>query len=154
MPPAFDTTITYARPIQHFDYFEADVTGHSWANSYLLALASLYMYENQVGATGYTDFRTKYEAKFKNWGMYYAKAFSSTTTGTEYGILSNSKVVIVAFRGTETKIEDWLTKETTRHFGFKPELTFQHYDYVPREPSGKLLPFVSEMAEEKSAEQE
>lgn len=109
MTPTFDTTITYLRQIKHYDYFEADVTGHSWANSYLLALASLYMYEDQVGATGYYDFRTKYEARFKNWGMYYAKAFRSTTTGTEYGILSNSKVVIVAFRGSEMIIEDWLT---------------------------------------------
>ncbi|MFC1736047.1 phenylacetate--CoA ligase family protein [Candidatus Hydrogenedentota bacterium] len=51
-----------------------------------------------------------------------------------------------------TGIEAWLKRGTEEQLGFLPRLEFQYFEYVPRGPSGKLLPFVSELSSDDGRE--
>lgn len=100
-----------------FDFFEANVVGHSWTNAYLLTLASLYIYEDQVGVPTNTSnssrwevFKDRFRLKFghRDWGMDEFSFQRDISVGTECAVMSNNEAVIVVFRGTERKIVDWI----------------------------------------------
>lgn len=98
-----------------YRYFREDYDGHSKANAYLLALLSYYIYKEKPPGSG------AFEARFKNLFQdlsdtdpFDVETFTesqSVLQDTQVGILSNSRIVLVVFRGTEgiTAVKDWLT---------------------------------------------
>lgn len=104
--------------MSNFDAFEANITGRSWSNAWLLSLASLYVYENQVGVPSSTPnsrrwnvFKERFRRKFgsRDWGMDDFGFHRSVKRGTDCVVMSNSSAVIVVFRGTEANMTDWIT---------------------------------------------
>lgn len=98
-----------------YRYFREDYAGHSKANAYLLALLSYSIYKEKLPGSG------AFEARFRNFfrdlsdtDPFEVETFTEALPfpyDTEVGILSNSRIVLVVFRGTEgvTAIKDWIT---------------------------------------------
>ncbi len=102
-----------------FRYFREDYDGHSKSSAYLLAITSHYIYNNgPPGGDGET-FEGRFENLFTTLSktdpfmvqIYADSPPEAFPYDTEVGVLSNSKMIIVAFRGTEgpTGFRDWLT---------------------------------------------
>ena len=106
-----------------FDYFNAESIGHDWANAYLLMLANYYNAFDRLDVLGYpknerqAQFENRYKDKFKPWGI---NAFDFIVRerrfqyDTEVVVMSNEKVVVVSFRGSEgvdaiSASRDWLS---------------------------------------------
>ncbi|HHM06133.1 MAG TPA: lipase family protein [Gammaproteobacteria bacterium] len=106
-----------------FDAFEPNARDHSWANSYLLAVASYYIYGEggQLNAGG--AFYEQFVATLRPW---LAPPEDSSVrfdfvsdenllggAGTQAMVMSTSRFVLVIFRGTQTVLSnvpsDWLT---------------------------------------------
>jgi triacylglycerol lipase len=98
-----------------YRYFREDYDGHSKANAYLLALLSHYIYKEKLPGSG--TFETRFKGLFQDLSdtdPFNVETFTEALPfpyDTEVGILSNSRVVLVVFRGTEgvTAIKDWIT---------------------------------------------
>lgn len=113
-----------------FDAFQPNATGHTWANAYLLSLASLYIYENQVGVPpglppgdSWGVFQDRFRLKFGHptWGMDRFSFQRFAQRGTECAVMSNDTAVIVVFRGTELNLVDWINN--LRGFGGMRQVT-------------------------------
>lgn len=94
-----------------FDRFTPEARGHSWTNAYLLALASHYVYPDEVNATTWGMFQQNFRLKLTPWGMDTFAFYTSTSPviDPQCVVMSNEKVVIVVFRGTEINLTDLLT---------------------------------------------
>ena len=98
-----------------FRYFREDYDGHSKASAYLLALLSNYVYKSRPPGSG------PFEAAFKAFvrdlsdtDPFEVQTFTEAGPfpyDTEAAVLSNARLVLVVFRGTEgvTSLRDWLT---------------------------------------------
>ena len=97
-----------------FRYFRAGYDGHSNTNAYLLSLLSYYVYTKKDVAgnpsiPGSGNHSNKFRKLFQDLSaedpFKIRTAFSSAT---EWAVLSNSKMVIVVFRGTDDDlIPEW-----------------------------------------------
>jgi triacylglycerol lipase len=98
-----------------FRYFREDYVGHSRSSAYLLALLSYYVYKGNPPGGG--PFETAFRAFVRDLSdtdPFEVQTFTETGPFpyvTEAVVLSNSRLVLVVFRGTEgiTSLRDWLT---------------------------------------------
>lgn len=103
---------------QVFSHFKESKYGHSWTNSYLLALVSYYSYQGGMKDKSLSDYYKKFRKKFKKWGMNKIHFVTGKTliSDTQAIVMSNDKLVIVAFRGSESTsprkfVKDWITTD-------------------------------------------
>lgn len=97
-----------------FRYFREDYVGHSKASAYLLALLSHYIYTGKLPGG---PFETAFKSFFRDLSdtdPFEVQSFTETTAfpyDTEAAVLSNKRLVLVVFRGTEglTGWKDWIT---------------------------------------------
>lgn len=100
-----------------YRYFRENYDGHSTTNAYLLALASLFVYHDKAPGKVDGSFVTRVRWLFENLSKgdpLEVEIFNGNNAfpyDTECAVLTNSRLIIVAFRGTEgiTGIRDWLT---------------------------------------------
>lgn len=83
--------------------FEEKVIGHSLANTYLLMYAAYNTYENRMGVANFVEFQKKFKEIFTPLGMNKFDFINKKekTADTQAVIMSNDKLVIVSFRGSE-----------------------------------------------------
>ncbi|GAB4284449.1 MAG: hypothetical protein Kow0029_31050 [Candidatus Rifleibacteriota bacterium] len=83
--------------------FNEKAVGHDLANCYLLMYTSLFAYSNQLNAANYSEFKKKFQDLFAPLGIYRFDFVNirKKTADTQAVVMSNDKVVIVAFRGSE-----------------------------------------------------
>ncbi len=89
--------------------FEPQAQGFSPANAWILAQIADLAYQ--------TGFDVEYDCKNK-WNMEYAY-LENVAYDTQFLVLGDAEKVIVAFRGTEGKLEDWTTNSK---YGLVPAL--------------------------------
>jgi pimeloyl-ACP methyl ester carboxylesterase len=98
-----------------FRYLREDYAGHSKANAYLLALVSYYIYRgNPPGGGPFESALRAFVRDLSDTDPFDVQTFTENTTfpyDTEAAVLSNQRLVLVVFRGTEgvTAWKDWLT---------------------------------------------
>src|SRR5262249_42037941 len=88
-----------------FKHFQADKTAHDMTNAYLLALCSDLVYAGSMKVKDGTDHKTfsdRFTATFRRLGMKDCKFIRDGRTDTEAMVMSNDRVVIVSFRGSES----------------------------------------------------
>jgi len=91
--------------VRDFGLFDADAAGHDWANAYLLALLSHYVYEDTAMAgTPYDNFQEAFAARFNDPanGVRVSAFFNDTLSQTQGAIVETDDAFIVVFRGTES----------------------------------------------------
>jgi hypothetical protein len=96
-----------------FRLFDASAVGHSWANAYLLALASHYTYPEKLDAppgAGANEFERRYREAFKPWGIdtFDFVYGSGRDVDTEVVVMSprEGDFIVVVFRGSENLLQD------------------------------------------------
>ncbi|MFZ2960386.1 MAG: lipase family protein [Candidatus Ozemobacteraceae bacterium] len=84
--------------------FNERFDGHDPFNAYLLMLACYYSYENRMYVKDFEEFKTKFQEIFKPLGMtgFDFINLRKKTGDTQVMIMSNDKLVIVVFRGSES----------------------------------------------------
>lgn len=106
-----------------YRYFRENTTTHSRTNAYLLSLASLYIYQTEPPLTYGANFTQRLRRVMRELSedgdqlsvRTYLRAGSGISDfpyDTQAAVLSNSRVVIVTFRGSEapwSTVRDWLT---------------------------------------------
>jgi hypothetical protein len=88
-----------------FALFNSTAPGHDMTNAYLLSLASHLVYTRGIGVQNTPDtrvFQKKFSDIFGRYGMKEFKFLDNKRTSTQLMVMSNDKVVVVSFRGTET----------------------------------------------------
>lgn len=85
-----------------FEHFVADATSHEWANSYLLALLSHFVYVKLVGATGDSDFLAAFQAHFEPLGLTGFTMIVDPLSDTEAVAVESEDAIFIVFRGTES----------------------------------------------------
>ena len=102
-----------------YRYFQTSTSTHSNTNAYLLALASKYIYEADL-PPGNADFTSRFRTHFR--GLSDTDPFLSNTfinDGVEAAVMSNSRVIIVTFRGTEVSTDlEWVGGIGNLGYGF------------------------------------
>lgn len=83
--------------------FNEKAVGHDLANTYLLMYTALYTYTNQINSKDFPDFKKKFQDLFSPLGIYRFDFVNvrKKTADTQAVVMSNDKVVIVSFRGSE-----------------------------------------------------
>lgn len=83
--------------------FNANAVGHDLANSYLLMYTSLYSYENQLNTKNFSEYKKKFQELFAPLGIYRFDFVNvrKKTADTQAVVMSNDRIVIVSFRGSE-----------------------------------------------------
>lgn len=92
-----------------YQYLETDTNEHSATNAYLLALASNYIYHSELpGGSG--SFESKFVTHFRGLSDTNPLLCNGIdNNGVEAVVMSNSRAIIVAFRGTEMSIDlEWI----------------------------------------------
>lgn len=102
-----------------YRYFSQDYVGHSKSSAYLLAIASQYIYHDKPPGKAGEAFEERFERYFTMLSqtdpfdvrIYADSPPDSFPYDTEAAVLSNSKLILVVFRGTEgaQAVRDWLT---------------------------------------------
>ncbi len=102
-----------------FRYFNQDYVGHSKSAAYLLAITSHYVYNDKPPGSVGEVFEERFRRLFVKLSETDPFAVATYTDSppdafpydTEVAVLSNSKLIIVVFRGTEGAqgVRDWLT---------------------------------------------
>lgn len=84
--------------------FEEKVVGHSLANAYLLIYTAYCTYENTMNVANFSEFKKKYQEVFRPLGINRFDFINvkDKTADTQAVIMSNDKLVIVSFRGSES----------------------------------------------------
>ncbi|HNS10543.1 MAG TPA: lipase family protein [Candidatus Ozemobacteraceae bacterium] len=84
--------------------FEEKVIGHSLANTYLLMYAAYNTYENRMGVANFNEFQKKFKEIFTPLGISRFDFINKKekTADTQAVVMSNDKLVIVSFRGSES----------------------------------------------------
>lgn len=100
--------------------FNEKAVGHDLANTYLLMYTSLFSYANQINSSNFSEYKQKFQELFTPLGIYRFSFIDvrKKTADTQAVVMSNDKVVIVSFRGSELSsngkispvkmIYDWL----------------------------------------------
>jgi len=86
--------------------FSAGATGHDIVNAYLLMVVNRLLFPDQVGAvtSDKADFRRKFRTRFEPLGIdefTFIHGSPGDRHGTEAVIMSNDRIIVVAFRGTQ-----------------------------------------------------
>jgi triacylglycerol lipase len=86
--------------------FSAGATGHDSVNAYLLMVVNRLLFPDQVKAvtSDKADFRRKFRAHFEPLGIdefNFIHGSPGDRHGTEAVVMSNDRIVVVAFRGTQ-----------------------------------------------------
>lgn len=113
-----------AQPIQgekcFNDVFEAKAVGHNLINAYLLMYVANNTYENRLAVANFSEFKKKFQDLFRPLGMRKFDFINvkEKTADTQAVVMSNDKIVIVTFRGSESSqnkkfspvklVYDWL----------------------------------------------
>lgn len=111
-----------AQTSRGFDPFDEHADGHSWSNSYALALCAHHVYGG-VGLNAGGEFLHEFTERFQPWleqGTGGSARFDLVSdesliggTGLQAVVMSNDRYTIVAFRGTQTIFSplplDWMT---------------------------------------------
>jgi len=102
-----------------FRYFNQDYVGHSKSAAYLLAITSHYVYHDKPPGGAGEAFEDRFQRLFTTLSatdpftvrVYADSPPDAFPYDTEVAVLSNSKLIIVVFRGTEGAqgVRDWLT---------------------------------------------
>jgi hypothetical protein len=103
-----------------YDNLQITATGHSWENSYLLGLASYYIYgdwmiENNAGVEFESALRDRFTPLVRpdmKLTLISDDGFIVKNTGLQAMVMSNDDFIIVAFRGTQLNAHDWVTNFT------------------------------------------
>ncbi|MET0068030.1 MAG: lipase family protein [Candidatus Thiodiazotropha sp.] len=98
-----------------YDNLQLGVSAHSWQNSYLLAIASLYVYgdwmlENNAGNEFEDDLKERFEPLVRppmNLKLISDDGIIKYNTGLQAMVLSNDDFILLAFRGTQLNAHDW-----------------------------------------------
>ncbi|HNX75258.1 MAG TPA: lipase family protein [Candidatus Rifleibacterium sp.] len=102
------------------DLFEEKVIGHNLTNTYLLMYAAYNTYENRMNVASFAEFQKRFVEIFKPLGMSKFDFINKKdkTADTQAVVMSNDKLVIVSFRGSEASqnqkfspvkmVYDWL----------------------------------------------
>lgn len=102
------------------NFFEREAVGESTINSYLLMYVDYYMYENRIGASNFEEFKKKFKEIMQPLGFDTFNFINvrKGTADTQAVVMSNEKLLVVAFRGSESSsdgkfspvkvIYDWL----------------------------------------------
>lgn len=104
------------------EHFKQDLFGHDILNTYLCMLPNIYCYNWKVDAKNFEDFKTNFQKLFLLYGF---KNFDFINERDKYSdtqvmIMSNDKMVMAVFRGSETKfnkgnfassVRDWITTD-------------------------------------------
>lgn len=99
--------------------FEHKATEHSMVNAYLSMYASTYCYDFKLGVSTYDDFKEKFRRVFSMYGFKNFEFINERekTADTQAVIMSNDQMVMLVFRGSETRkwkerdgrgIHDWI----------------------------------------------
>lgn len=111
------------RAKQGFGSFTVDAVGHDSMNAYLCVYACHFIYANYLGLNGpdYTNtakFAREYRKKMQSVGLDEVEFISDSAhplVDAQCSVMSNAKLVLVAFRGTEgiernliTGFKDWV----------------------------------------------
>lgn len=100
--------------------FEEKMIGHSLANAYLLMYTAYNTYENRMNVANFTEFKKRFQEIFTPLGISRFDFINvkEKTADTQAVIMSNDKLVIVSFRGSESSsnnkfspvkmVYDWL----------------------------------------------
>ena len=83
--------------------FNSSTEGHNIGNAYLSILACYYSYENRINAKNFSEFKQKYKSYFQKWGFQNFDFINirKKTGDTQAIVMSNSKMVMLVFRGSE-----------------------------------------------------
>jgi hypothetical protein len=105
-----------------YRHFQEQAQGHSRTNAYLLALASLYIYRTEPPARYGSSFASRFRnlmGELSAAEPFAVRTYLHNSAGdsdfpfdTQAAVLSNARVIIVVFRGSEsplTTVRDWLT---------------------------------------------
>jgi len=84
--------------------FEDKAVGHSLVNAYLLMYAAHNTYENRMDVANFLEFKKRFKEIFEPLGIdrFDFIDVREKTADTQAVVMSNSKLVIVAFRGSES----------------------------------------------------
>ncbi|HAE37704.1 MAG TPA: hypothetical protein DCG57_03580 [Candidatus Riflebacteria bacterium] len=84
--------------------FEEKAVGHSLVNAYLLMYSAYSTYENRIDVANFLEFKKKIKETFTPLGIdrFDFIDVRAKTADTQAVIMSNDKLVIVAFRGSES----------------------------------------------------
>ena len=100
--------------------FEEKAMGHNLANAYLLMYTAYNTYENRMNVSSFSEFKKRFQEIFIPLGMSRFDFINvrEKTADTQVVIMSNDKLVIVSFRGSESSsngkaspakiVYDWL----------------------------------------------
>lgn len=91
--------------------FEEKAIGHSLANTYLLMYTAYNTYENRMNVANFTEFKKKFQEIFTPLGITRFDFINvkEKTADTQAVIMSNDKLVIVSFRGSESSSNNKLS---------------------------------------------
>ncbi len=100
-----------------FVHFEPAPEGHSWANTYLLAMASSYAYRGRVQDLPGESFAEKFQHPYGRLGLEvraFIQSDGDDDTDTQVLVLGNDQILLVVFCGSEghdagAAMRDWLT---------------------------------------------
>ncbi|MBU1106028.1 MAG: lipase family protein [Candidatus Riflebacteria bacterium] len=86
--------------------FEEKAVGHSLINAYLLMYTASNAYENRLGVANFSEFKKRFQEIFVPLGIDRFDFINvrEKTADTQAIIMSNDKLVIVAFRGSESSV--------------------------------------------------
>ena len=86
--------------------FEEKAVGHSLVNAYLLMYTAHNTYENRMGVANFLEFKKRFKEIFVPLGIdkFDFIDIREKTADTQAVIMSNDKLVIVAFRGSEGSV--------------------------------------------------
>jgi len=84
--------------------FEEKAVGHSLVNTYLLMYAAHNVYENRIDVANFLEFKKRFKEIFEPLGIdrFDFIDVRDKTADTQAVVMSNDKLVIVAFRGSES----------------------------------------------------
>jgi len=85
--------------------FRERIDGDDPVNAYLLMLACYYAYGNNLNVADFASFQAKFREVFTRWGL---REFDfidirARTADTQAVVMSNEKLVVVVFRGSESR---------------------------------------------------
>jgi hypothetical protein len=104
------------------EHFKQSLKGHDILNTYLCMLPSIYCYNWKVEAKNFESFKENYQKLFNLYGFSKFDFINERDrfSDTQVIIMSNDKMVMVVFRGSETKfnkdnfassVRDWITTD-------------------------------------------
>ncbi len=104
----FASSPVIAQPVLGADcysrVFEEKAVGHSLVNAYLLMYAAHNVYENRIDVANFLEFKKRFKEIFEPLGIdrFDFIDVRDKTADTQAVVMSNDKLVIVAFRGSES----------------------------------------------------